>query len=282
MKRDEAIRRELHLVPQWTLRSSGAVGLQRQSRQNFGEQDTCSKTSSSFGLAGGALPSHGENGAKEPDGLLLTPGSIDRSISEAAEDTRVDLQLLQLAELDWPQLKRLVRDCRACGLRAGCTQSVFGVGDENADWLFVGEGPGAEEDLRGEPFVGQAGKLLDSMLAAINLKRGENVYIANIVKCRPPGNRTPEADEIARCLPYLRRQIELIQPKIIVALGKVASSALLGGDAALASLRGKQHAYHRIPVIVTYHPAYLLRSPLEKAKAWADLRLAVETLREAR
>ena len=154
---------------------------------------------------------------------------------------------------------------------------MFGVGDEKADWLFVGEGPGADEDVLGEPFVGQAGKLLDNMLMAIKLKRGSNVYIANIVKCRPPGNRNPEADEIAACLPYLHRQIELIQPKLIVALGKVASNALMGRDATLASLRGKLHEYRGIPLIVTYHPAYLLRTPSEKAKAWQDLCLAVQT-----
>jgi DNA polymerase len=171
-----------------------------------------------------------------------------------------------------------VRDCTACKLRAGCTQTVFGVGDENAGWLFVGEGPGADEDALGEPFVGQAGKLLDNMLLAIRLRRGKNVYIANIVKCRPPGNRAPEADEIATCLPYLERQIELIQPKLIVALGKVASNALLGKDATLASLRGKLHDYRGIPLIVTYHPAYLLRSPSEKAKSWQDLRLAVRIM----
>jgi DNA polymerase len=163
-------------------------------------------------------------------------------------------------------------------LRAGCTQTVFGVGDERADWLFVGEGPGADEDALGEPFVGQAGKLLDNMLMAIKLKRGKHVYIANIVKCRPPGNRTPEAEEIAVCLPYLERQISLIKPKLIVALGKVASNALLGKEATLASLRGKLHDYRGTPMIATYHPAYLLRTPSEKAKAWQDLILAVRTI----
>ena len=191
------------------------------------------------------------------------------------------------SELDWPELKAKVKDCTACKLRAGCTQTVFGVGDEKAEWLFVGEGPGADEDAQGEPFVGQAGKLLDNMLAAIKLKRGKNVYIANIVKCRPPGNRTPEADEIATCLPYLQRQIELIQPRIIVALGKTAASSLLGRDDTLASLHGKPHAYRSkssggqvqdIPLIITYHPAYLLRTPLDKAYAWQDLCLAVETV----
>ena len=179
-------------------------------------------------------------------------------------------------KLSWPQLKQQVRDCTACKLRAGCTQTVFGIGDEQADWLFVGEGPGADEDALGEPFVGEAGKLLDNMLMAIQLKRGRNVYIANVVKCRPPENHNPASEEISACLPYLQRQIELVQPKLIVALGKVASNALLGKDATLASLRGIQHDYHGIPLVVTYHPAYLLRSPSEKVKAWQDLCLALK------
>jgi len=179
--------------------------------------------------------------------------------------------------LDWAALKHQVRDCTACKLRSGCTQTVFGVGDEKADWLFVGEGPGAEEDALGEPFVGQAGKLLDNMLAAIKLKRGDNVYIANIVKCRPPENRAPAPDEIATCLPYLQRQIELIQPKLIVALGKTAATSLLNlGDVTLGSLRGTLHDFHGTSLLVTYHPAYLLRSPAEKAKAWQDLRYALQ------
>jgi DNA polymerase len=181
----------------------------------------------------------------------------------------------------WPELKQQVRDCNACKLRAGCTQTVFGVGDEKAEWLFVGEGPGADEDAQGEPFVGQAGKLLDNMLLAIKLKRGKNVYIANIVKCSPPENRNPEADEIAACMPYLQRQIELVKPKLIVALGKTAATALLGRDAALGSLRGALHDYRGIPLLVTYHPAYLLRSPMEKAKAWQDLCLATDMMQKS-
>jgi DNA polymerase len=177
----------------------------------------------------------------------------------------------EIASLDWAALKERVRDCTICKLRAGCTQTVFGVGDEQADWLFVGEGPGADEDAQGEPFVGQAGKLLDNMLFSIGLKRGEKVYIANVVKCRPPGNRNPEPDEISACLPYLQRQIALIQPKLIVALGKTAATALLGRDVPLGSLRGTLHDFHGTPLIITYHPAYLLRSPAEKAKAWQDL-----------
>jgi len=197
---------------------------------------------------------------------------------EAIAPTAVVAPAPQADKLDWPELKLRVRDCTACKLRAGCTQTVFGVGDEQAEWLFVGEGPGADEDAQGEPFVGQAGKLLDNMLLAIGLRRGKNVYIANIVKCRPPNNRTPEVDEIATCLPYLQRQIELIKPKLIVALGKTAATALLGRDATLGSLRGTLHDYYGIPLVVTYHPAYLLRSPMEKAKAWQDLCFAVETM----
>jgi len=185
-----------------------------------------------------------------------------------------------IMQMDWPALKKDVSGCTACALHAKRTKTVFGVGDENADWLFVGEGPGADEDAQGEPFVGQAGKLLDSMIAAIQLKRGVNVYIANVVKCRPPGNRNPEAGEALACEPYLHRQIDLIRPKLIVALGKVAAANLLATDASVASLRGKVHQYRGTPLIVTYHPAYLLRSLPEKAKAWTDLRFAIRTMEE--
>lgn len=181
----------------------------------------------------------------------------------------------QLARMDWDKLQQSIKSCQSCKLCAERKQAVPGVGDENASWLFIGEGPGAEEDARGEPFVGQAGKLLDAMLAAIDLQRGEDVYIANAVKCRPPGNRTPEADELAVCFPYLQRQIELIAPKLIVLLGRVAVTSVLGQDASLASLRGKALTYRsgdrEIPVLVTYHPAYLLRNLPDKAKAWEDL-----------
>lgn len=206
---------------------------------------------------------------------------IESTVAQPPQTDSVAKREAVIRDLPWPELKVMVRDCTACRLRAGCTQTVFGVGDEKAEWLFVGEGPGAEEDAKGEPFVGQAGKLLDNMLLAIRLQRGKNVYIANIVKCRPPNNRTPEADEIATCIPYLRRQIALIQPKIIVALGKTAANALLGREASLGSLRGTVHDYHGVPLIITYHPAYLLRTPQDKAKAWEDLRLALEAAAKA-
>jgi DNA polymerase len=155
---------------------------------------------------------------------------------------------------------------------------VPGVGDTHAEWLFVGEAPGSEEDARGEPFVGQAGRLLDNMLAALGLGRGDRVYIANVLKCRPPGNRPPEPLEVDACLPYLDRQIALIRPRLIVALGKSAATALLQVDATIASLRGRVHRYRDLPLVVTYHPAYLLRNLADKAKAWEDLVLARRTM----
>jgi uracil-DNA glycosylase family 4 len=185
----------------------------------------------------------------------------------------------QIMQMDWLQLKECVAGCIACPLHKTRSRTVFGVGDERAQWLFVGEGPGAEEDAQGEPFVGQAGKLLDNMLAAIKLKRGSNVYIANVVKCRPPNNRNPEPEEALACEPHLHRQIELIQPKLIVALGRVAAVNLLAREASIASLRGKVHQYRGTPLIVTYHPAYLLRTLPDKAKAWVDLRFAMETMK---
>ena len=178
----------------------------------------------------------------------------------------------------WIELKQAVPACTACSLHKGRTQTVFGVGDEDADWLLVGEAPGAEEDRLGEPFVGQAGRLLDNMLAAIALKRGENVYIANVLKCRPPGNRNPEPEEVAKCTPHLQRQIELIRPKLIVAMGRFAAQTLLNTDATIASLRGRLHSYAGVPLVVTYHPAYLLRNLPDKSKAWADLVFAKKTM----
>ncbi len=183
--------------------------------------------------------------------------------------------------LDWPELAKSVAGCGLCPLGAQRRQAVFGVGDQQAQWLFVGEGPGAEEDARGEPFVGQAGKLLDNMLAALGLDRQRSVYIANAVKCRPPNNRTPEAAEMAACRPYLERQIALLQPRIIVLLGKAAVHSVLGVDKTLGSLRGQRFEYAGIPVVVTYHPAYLLRNLPDKAKAWEDLLFARRLWREA-
>jgi DNA polymerase len=198
--------------------------------------------------------------------------------SPTAPGLALDARAEAIAGMDWPQLRQSVAECTACPLHKGRDKTVFGVGDEAADWLFVGEGPGAEEDAAGEPFVGQAGRLLDNMLAAIRLKRGENVYIANVVKCRPPNNRNPAPLEVTQCEHYLHRQIALIRPKLIIALGKVAAVNLLKREASVASMRGKIHDYRGTPMIVTYHPAYLLRSLPEKARAWEDLCFAVATM----
>ncbi|KAE8753976.1 uracil-DNA glycosylase [Paraburkholderia madseniana] len=179
--------------------------------------------------------------------------------------------------LDWDALSEQVAACERCRLCEKRTNTVFGVGDRNADWMLIGEAPGENEDRLGEPFVGQAGKLLDNMLRALTLARDSNVYIANVIKCRPPGNRNPEPDEVARCEPYLQRQVALVKPKVIVALGRFAAQSLLRTEASISSLRGRVHEYEGVPVIVTYHPAYLLRSLPDKAKAWADLCLARDT-----
>jgi len=181
--------------------------------------------------------------------------------------------------MDWAELEQAVAGCRACGLCERRNRTVFGVGDRNADVLLIGEGPGADEDRRGEPFVGRAGQLLDRMLAAVGLDR-RLVYIANIVKCRPPGNRDPQGDEASACRAYLQRQIELIQPRLIVCLGRVPATNLLNTTDAVGRLRGRFHRYGQaeVPLLVTYHPSYYLRSPEQKAKGWQDLQRMLEFL----
>ena len=182
---------------------------------------------------------------------------------------------------DWSSLRDAVAGCRRCRLAEGRTQTVFGVGSEQADWMIIGEAPGAEEDRRGEPFVGRAGKLLDEMLRAVGQAR-ERVFIANILKCRPPGNRDPKPDEAAACRDYLEQQIALVKPRIVLAVGRIAAQNLLGSDAPVGRLRGRVHDLDGIPLVVTYHPAYLLRSPSQKQKSWDDLCLATTVLAEAR
>jgi DNA polymerase len=174
----------------------------------------------------------------------------------------------------WEALRLQVQACTRCPLHLTRTQGVLGVGPKRADWLVIGEAPGAEEDRRGEPFVGAAGQLLDAMLRAIGLDRGTNVYIANVLKSRPPGNRDPKPEEVAACLPYLERQIELLRPKIMLAVGRIAAQNLLRTEAPLGRLRGQLHRFGDTPLVVTYHPAYLLRTPAEKRKAWEDLKFA--------
>jgi DNA polymerase len=223
-----------------------------------------------------AAPESGHSAVSE----MTSAGHAVRVTGHGSPVTNAGDRRAQITSLDWPALKARVAQCTDCVLHEKRNKTVFGVGDENAEWLFVGEGPGAEEDAQGEPFVGQAGRLLDNMLAAINLRRGTNVYIANCVKCRPPGNRNPEPAELHACEPYLHRQIELIRPKLIVALGRVAVSNLLATDASIASLRGRIHQYRGTALIVTYHPAYLLRNLPDKAKAWVDLCFAVRVMND--
>ena len=192
-------------------------------------------------------------------------------------------------QMDWAALQATVAQCQACGLCESRRHTVFGVGDRQARWMVIGEAPGENEDLQGEPFVGQAGKLLDNMLRAIGLNRtveGEKdgqagVYIANTLKCRPPGNRNPEPLELQTCAPYLVRQVALVQPHIILAMGRFAVQSLLQTTEPIGKLRGRLHRYQGVPVVVTYHPAYLLRNPADKAKAWADLCLALQTVQQA-
>jgi uracil-DNA glycosylase len=182
----------------------------------------------------------------------------------------------------WEALRTEVLQCTRCSLHAGRTQGVVGVGNPQADWMVIGEAPGAEEDRRGEPFVGRAGQLLDAMLRAIGLSRAQNVYIANVLKSRPPNNRDPRPEEVAACLPYLKRQIELVRPRLLLAVGRIAAQNLLGTEESLSRLRGKVHRFGELntPLVVTYHPAYLLRTPADKRKAWEDLKFARSVFRQ--
>jgi DNA polymerase len=185
----------------------------------------------------------------------------------------------RIAQMNWEELHTEVSHCTACPLHTTRTQGVFGVGNRQARWMIIGEAPGADEDRLGEPFVGKAGKLLDAILMSLELDRGQ-VYIANILKSRPPNNRDPQPEEMAACWPFLNRQIELVRPEIILAVGRIAAQYLLQTEVAVGKLRGRVHRFgaQDIPLIVTYHPAYLLRSPREKRKAWEDLQLARRTL----
>lgn len=216
---------------------------------------------------------------------LLSPADVVRSDSELSPAPALlsEQGALQsdLGNLDWDGLQRQVATCTRCDLHRTRTQTVFGVGHRQADWLIIGEAPGAEEDKRGEPFVGRAGQLLDAMLMAVGLDRSR-AYIANMLKCRPPNNRDPQANEVASCESYLQRQIALLQPKLILAVGRIAAQNLLKTDLPLGRLRGHAHSYGeaQTPVIVTYHPAYLLRTPADKRKAWEDLQLAVRLHRQ--
>jgi DNA polymerase len=211
-----------------------------------------------------------------------------RRVEPVANDRRGSAPLAAahgaVESMEWPQLEAAVAGCRACGLCEGRHNTVFGVGHHQARWMLVGEAPGEQEDREGEPFVGKAGQLLDNMLRAAGLTRADDsaerqVYIANVLKCRPPQNRNPLPEEVARCEPFLRRQVALVQPQVIVAMGRFAVQSLLASQEPIGRLRGKVHHYLGVPVVVTYHPAYLLRNPLDKSRSWEDLCLAHEVLR---
>ncbi len=231
-------------------------------------------------------PRGGEAAAPAARVAVARPATVP---SAAVSPVAAPAMPAEIAGMDWEALEQAVASCQACGLCRSRKHTVFGVGDRQARWLVVGEAPGENEDLQGEPFVGQAGQLLDNMLKAIGLDRrgagAQGVYIANVLKCRPPANRNPQPDEVQQCEPYLRRQVALLQPQIILALGRFAAQSLLQAsvpDVAsipLGKLRGQVHQYAGVPVIVSYHPAYLLRTPQDKARAWADLCLAREVVR---
>ncbi|MEY4593270.1 MAG: hypothetical protein RIR18_2165 [Pseudomonadota bacterium] len=212
-----------------------------------------------------------------PSTHVLATTEVDLPIAPAVRESGL-VQSPSNASSNWDVLAQEVANCRSCALCEHRNQAVLGVGDLHPDWLFVGEGPGAEEDAKGEPFVGQAGKLLDNMLAALSIKRGQGVYIANAVKCRPQGNRTPEHGEMAACRPFLEKQIAWLKPKMIILLGRAAVHSVLKEDKALGTLRQQRFEYQGIPAVVTYHPAYLLRNLVDKSKAWEDLLFARQCL----
>ncbi len=219
--------------------------------------------------------------ARAPVAPVVAPARSPAPAPSGPADTGLAPRPAGIETMDWPALQAAVAVCEACGLCRRRKNTVFGVGDVQADWMIVGEAPGENEDLQGEPFVGLAGQLLDNMLRAVGRSRtgagAQGAYIANVLKCRPPANRNPQPAEVAQCEPYLTRQVALVKPKIILAMGRFAVQSLLKTDEPIGRLRGRVHRYEGVPVIVTYHPAYLLRTPADKAKAWADLCLAMET-----
>lgn len=295
MDRHEAMLRELNLYPVWVRRDvahEAAAPEPRPAEQpaapeplSAGEPAVATpalQDAQPEPLSAGA-PAVASPADAQPEPLSIEVPAADLFVAASepadvdAADTLREFQLQNqggaLGHLSCSELQQKVRECELCGLSQTRTQTVFGAGSLDADWLFVGEAPGQDEDASGEPFTGHAGRLLDNMLLSIGIRRPD-AYIANVIKCRPPEDRSPHVGEISSCLPYLRRQIDLVRPRIIVALGKTAACALLGTDATIGSLRGRVHEYRGIPLVATFHPAYLLRSPQEKARAWQDLLLA--------
>jgi len=258
-----AILREIGLAPIWRLRGAG-----KSLDAEPSAEDLRQPGSAAVEAPAPATPAGSASAAAPPVGSPAVDGA-PRPASGKVRSEEAPVSVA--AELGWTELEARIRACTACALHLRRKQAVPGIGDLHPKWLMVGEGPGAEEDRRGEPFVGPAGQLLDAMLAAVGLSRTDGAFIANSVKCRPPGNRTPEAAEIATCFPYLRQQVSLLSPRLIVALGRPAAQSLLDREIRIADARGRTFEFEGIPVIVTYHPAYLLRNPHDKAKAWEDL-----------
>jgi DNA polymerase len=292
MNRQTAVLRELGLYPLWRRREMSVV---QDAPVVFvrGETEICrvDKQSASTEPANSLVENTVQSESVEMSAtqvvdacsLSTLPQNTDNEnranqfAPTGVVDTTVEIPSLEISpesRVNWATLRPQIETCQRCDLHAGCLQTVCGTGDLEADWLFIGDWSSEEDDVQGEPFMGAAGKLLDNMLRAIGLNRQQNVYLSNVLKCRPPEQHHSLSSEIEQCLPYLHQQIELIKPKKIIVLGNTAAHALLGGNVPLKTLRGQIHHYQAIPVIVTYHPAYLLRSPLEKAHVWADLCLA--------
>lgn len=253
-------------------------------------EEAIQRAAGSAGMAGATTQSATQPGQQtaRPAGPAGRAPATTARPSSAPSAKPIDVPLgprpVGIETMGWPALREAVASCQACSLCQSRTQAVFGVGNEQAQWMIVGEAPGEQEDKQGEPFVGRAGQLLDRMLAALDLTRAEaeatrQVFIANVLKCRPPANRNPQPQEVAQCEPYLQRQIALVQPKVILAMGRFAVQSLLKSTEPIGKLRGRVHEVAGVPVIVTYHPAYLLRSPADKALAWDDLCLAREVMR---
>lgn len=278
-KHRESILREMGLGPLWRIRAPS-------SQHPLEQPVSLPVTDGSKVITSGASSGVEMGGQGTAKPIQFEPRSEIAPTPAALPDKSPDLmlgserRLAHIASLDWDALENEIRACTACRLCESRQQAVPGIGDRNANWMMVGEGPGAEEDRRGEPFVGPAGQLLDDMLAAIGLGRSQDVYIANAVKCRPPLNRTPQADEINACLPYLERQISLVKPKLLIALGRPAAQSLLGEQIRINASRGRLFSHGELPVVITYHPAYLLRNQPDKGRAWEDLCFARATMLE--
>lgn len=263
----EALLAEMGLSPLWRSRSARNV-------ESLVPSEAAAVASPEKGAAAAVVSRE----PAKPAAAAVQPASDAAASPNVDANAHPDAVRRQtISVLEWDPLIAAIAECQACTLCRTRRNTVPGVGSATAPWMFVGEAPGADEDAQGEPFVGQGGRLLDNMLKAIGLERGRDVYIANVLKCRPPNNRNPEPGEVAKCSPYLERQLELVKPRLIVALGRFAAMTLLDTDASIASLRGRVHEYRGVPLIVTYHPAYLLRTLPEKAKAWEDLVFARRT-----